>query len=92
MERYQGKPFALVGVNFDQDPEVVLRLQGKGTVTWRSFSDTKGEIADAYRLHGIPTVVLIDHKGVIQFISGVPDQQQLDEKLDELVAAAEVGR
>jgi thioredoxin-like negative regulator of GroEL len=92
VERYQGRPFALIGVNMDQDPDLVRQLQQEGTVTWRSFSVGADEIADAYGVRGIPKVVVIDHKGVVQFISGLPSETELDGKLDQLVKEAEVGR
>ena len=93
MERYQGKPFALLGVNLDNDPKVVLGLQQKGTVTWRSFCGGADKIGGDYGVHGIPMVVVVDHKGIVQWVSvGPPDATELDKKLDELIADAEVGK
>jgi hypothetical protein len=93
VERYQGKPFALLGVNTDNNPKAVLRLQEEGRITWRSFCGGAEEIVAKYGVHAIPVVVIIDHKGVIHSASvGAPDEEKLDKELDELVAAAEVGK
>jgi hypothetical protein len=93
VERFQGRPFALVGVNTDNDPKAVLELQNQGKVTWRSLCRGADRAAAAYGLHVLPTVVVIDHKGVVQFVSsGTPNADDLDRKLGELVADAEVGR
>jgi hypothetical protein len=92
VERFQGKPFALLGVNIDGNPSLVLTLQQAGKVTWRSFSGDVGEAIKAYGVRAIPVVVVIDHKGVVQkHWLGAPDAGELDKLLDNLVAAAEVG-
>jgi hypothetical protein len=93
VERNQGKPFALLGVNIDNSPSRVLSLQDAGKITWRSFSGDVGKAVNAYGVSAIPTVVIIDHKGVVQKAGvGVPDAEELDKLLDKLVAAAEVGK
>jgi hypothetical protein len=93
VERYQGRPFALVGVNLDGDANVVLGLQQKGAVTWRSICVGADRVAATYGVHGIPLVVVIDHKGVVQSVSvGPPDATEFDRNLDKLVAAVEVGK
>ena len=66
MERYQGKPFALLGVNIDNSPKRSVALQNEGKLTWRSFCGGADEIAAAYGVQAIPTVVLIDPKGVVR--------------------------
>ncbi len=92
MERYRGKPFALLGVNIDHKPQTVRRLQDEGRLTWPSFCTDADEIAAAYGVHTIPHVVVIDAKGIVRYVSvGPPDTKELDKELDDLVAAAEVG-
>jgi thiol-disulfide isomerase/thioredoxin len=95
LERYQGKPFALVGVNGDEDLDAARRLQEKGDVLWRSFTDAKGDIARAYGVDAFPYVFLIDSHGTVQYITrGVSAKtaREIDEKLTALVKDAEVGR
>ncbi len=91
MERFQGKPFALLGVNIDNNPSKVNSLRDEGKVTWRSFSGDVEDVVRAYGVRAIPTVVLIDHKGTIQGAWVMPREDELDKKINELVAAAESG-
>ncbi len=86
MERYQGKPFTLLGVNIDTSPSRVLALQQEGKVTWRSFSGDVSEVVHAYGVHAIPMVVLIDRKGVLREAWVMPKEEELDRKLEELMA------
>ena len=95
MERYQGKPFALIGVNLDNDPRPVRKVMEAGQVTWRSFCGNSGQkIASTYGVNPIPQVILIDAKGDVRkvFPAGAPDGKTLDANLDELIAAAQTGR
>ncbi len=91
MERYKGKPFALLGVNVENDPAAVKRLQEAGTLTWPSFSGDVSEVALAYGVHTLPMVVLIDHKGIVREAWVDPKAEELDRKVNELVTAAEAG-
>jgi hypothetical protein len=91
VERYQGKPFALLGVNIDNSPSRVREFQDAGMVTWRSFSGDVNEVALAYGVHTIPMVVLIDHKGIVREAWVMPNPEELDRKVEELVTAAEGG-
>ena len=51
---------------------------------WRSFFDADNRISAEYKVNMFPTVILIDHNGVIRSIN--PDD--LDSEIEELVAAA----
>jgi thiol-disulfide isomerase/thioredoxin len=86
------KPFLLLGVNSDKD-----RAALKGTVTaekisWRSFwngGGSNGPISQAWGVQAWPTLVLIDHKGVIrQRWVGAPPAAVLDRAIDDLVKEA----
>ena len=89
-----GKPFALIGVNSDDDYEIPQKLVKDGTVTWRSFwngeDGTKGPISSAFKVRGWPTVLLLDGKGVVRFVNpqrGPGDgMKALDEAIAELLA------
>ena len=88
------KPFALVGVNSDTDLEALKKTLKEENITWRSFwngpNGTGGPISKEWNVRGWPTLVLIDHKGVIrQKYLGSPGDKVLDEAIDKLVAEAE---
>jgi hypothetical protein len=89
VERYQDRPFALIGVNLDpQDPRS-RQFQQDGSVTWRCFRDDSNDIGALYGVHTIPTVYVIDHKGVVRFKAHIAPSEK---ELDELIADAEAGR
>ena len=91
MEEYAGRPFALIGVNSDDDLEAIRRIVAEKQLTWRSFwngpDGTRGPISTRWNVWGWPTIYLIDHAGVIRFkaVRG----EALDAAIAELVEAAE---
>ena len=89
VKRMEGRPFALIGVNSDEDREELKRVLEKEEIRWRSFWDggsTEGPIATKWNISGWPTVYVLDHKGIIR-AEGVRGEA-LDEIVDELVAEA----
>lgn len=61
-----GKPFVLIGVT--NDSLASLRsMQADGTITWRNFVDTKGELARQYRVQGLPYCYVLDRERKIQY-------------------------
>ena len=94
VQRLAGEPFALIGVNSDRDRDQIAQRSAKEDVTWRSFwngpTGTKGPISAEWNVHGWPTLVVIDHKGVIRHKwAGSPGEEKLDAAIDRLVAEAE---
>jgi hypothetical protein len=93
VKKLEGKPFALVGVNSDKDPEKLKKDNEKEQITWRSFKNErgdKGQVSKDWGVKGWPTLYLIDHKGVIRNTwLGNPGEKVLDEAIDVLVKEAE---
>jgi hypothetical protein len=62
-------------------------------LSWRSWWDgggVGGPIATRWEIDLWPSVVLIDHKGVVRaFYSGWPERKVLDAEIDKWVKAAE---
>jgi peroxiredoxin len=82
VKRLEGKPFALIGINSDQDPQELKKVMEKEQITWRSFFDggnTQGPIASKWNVMGWPTIYVIDSKGMIR------DKNVRGEKLDAAV-------
>ena len=78
------EPFALIGVNSDQDREKLKKVMVEKDITWRSFYDgsTSGPIATAWNVHGWPTTYVIDRKGVVRYAgTGVMTISQLNDVL-----------
>jgi len=82
------KPFALIGVNSDQDKAELKKAMEKENITWRSFWDvtTSGPIATRWAVEGWPTLYVIDHKGVIRHKHvGSPGDKVLDAEIEKLI-------
>ncbi len=93
VNKLNGKPFVLIGVNSDRDSKKLEQDLKDNQVTWRSFQNQRKDsepIANEWKVKGWPTLYLIDHKGVIKkkWLGG-PGNEMLDKEVEKLVAAAE---
>ena len=64
------KPFALIGVNSDQDLDKIREIVKEKNLTWRSFQNdagVDGVISDQWAIRGWPTLFILDSKGVIRW-------------------------
>jgi thiol-disulfide isomerase/thioredoxin len=85
VERLKGQPFALLGVDCEQDKVTALAVMARERMTWPNWFDgTQGEgpIARRYHIRGYPAVLFIDAKGVIRARNGTFDQ--VDKLLEEM--------
>jgi hypothetical protein len=93
VSKLSDKPFALLGVNSDQDRQALKKVLVEQQITWRSFwngGGTGGPISRAWKVQGWPTLYLIDHKGVIRHKwLGAPSGPILDRAIDDLLKEAE---
>ena len=95
VEKMQGKPFVLLGVNGDSDKGKLRELMKREQITWRSWCDgggnanSPGPIARQFNVQSWPTVYLIDHEGVIRHkMRGNPASKRFNSAIDGLVEAA----
>ena len=87
--KYRGRPFAIVGVNSDDNREEIKQVIVKENITWRSFWDggsSDGPIANAWKVDGWPTLYLIDHTG------NIIGEDPSDAQIEKAVTAAEAAR
>src|SRR5438552_2163229 len=91
VRKYQGKPFAVLGVKVDGDLETLRRSEKQKFLTWRSIWDGgKHENSRAYSIEFTPTLFLIDHRGrQARAYAGVPEEKKLLQDIDKLVNEAE---
>src|SRR3954469_14756452 len=86
VQRLEGKPFALVGINSDKDLEELHTAMAKEQITWPSWFDggsTGGAIASLYEVSAVPTIFVLDPSGVIRFKDG--RGEALDKAVDRLL-------
>ena len=87
VKRLADKPFALLGINSDQDLAKLREAMKKENITWRSWRNggsTRGPIARKWNVHGWPTVYVLDARGVIRYKN--VREKDLDEAVDKLLA------
>jgi len=92
VNRLNGKPFALLGVNSDRDREKIKQTVKEKGLTWRSFwngGGTSGPISTRWNVRGWPTIYVLDEQGVIRFknVRG----EAMDKAVDSLLAQIEGG-
>jgi uncharacterized protein (TIGR03067 family) len=92
VKRLQNKPFALVGVNGDIEPEELRKGIEKHEITWRSFKnklDDKTAISEQWKIPGWPTFYLIDQNGIVRkrWTDTVPPEV-LNREVDDLIATS----
>jgi hypothetical protein len=86
VKRLADQPFALIGVNSDEDRSALKDVLKQESITWRSFWDggsTQGPIATRWNVSGWPTIYVLDHEGRIRFkdVRG----EELDQAVDTLI-------
>jgi thiol-disulfide isomerase/thioredoxin len=91
VDKYQGRPFALIGVNADSLLEEFQLMQKKERLNWRSWWDgAAGPIGLRWKVDALPTLFLLDSKGDIRWKhEGVPSLKQMDELIAKLVKETE---
>jgi thiol-disulfide isomerase/thioredoxin len=92
VKRFEGKPFALLGINGDQDRDTAKRAVGKHQINWRSWwgAGTKKEpIYETWNVRAWPTGYVIDHNGIIRYknLRG----RDLEQAVEQLLQEAEAG-
>ena len=93
LDRLKGKPFSIVGVSGDFDPEEPMKTPGPSEVTWWSFQNSRADktaISSEWRIFTWPTLFLVDHLGIIrQRWDGIPPAEVLNREIEQLVVLAE---
>lgn len=85
VKRLTGKPFALIGVNRNETLDGLKKCEREHGITWRSFFDgPEGPISTGHNIQRMPTIYVLDGKGVIRYM-GVRGEE-LDKVVDLLLA------
>ncbi|HWE35031.1 MAG TPA: sigma-70 family RNA polymerase sigma factor [Isosphaeraceae bacterium] len=83
--RMAGKPFALLSVNTDEDPEALRKSIATGEITWRCWWEGGADRPNCarYRVRQFPTILVLGPDGVIRAkdVRG----KALDEAVEKLV-------
>jgi hypothetical protein len=90
VQRYQGRPFILLGVNTDADAATLRQVQEKQHLSWRSWYDgPDGPICREWKVVGFPSLFLIDAKGAVRYQhEGQPGDEELEREIETLLEEA----
>ena len=90
MSRLADEPFALLGVNSDEDREALKKTMADEQITWRSWWDegnVEGPIHTTWQIEERPAIHILDGKGVIRHKNIPPEE--VDAAIDRLLAELE---
>lgn len=94
VEKFKARPFAIIGVNSDDNLDRAKPEIAKAGVTWRSFWNgprgPQGPIARAWGVTSWPTIIVLDAQGRVRFrnLRGDALEHAIDTLLAEIPAAA----
>ena len=98
VEKYEGKPFVLLGVNSDPDEvrDRVKQLMAEKGLSWRSWwaGGPGGEIPTRWQVEGWPTMYLIDPDGTLRAKVEPTDllNGKLERAIDRLLIEMEMAK
>jgi thiol-disulfide isomerase/thioredoxin len=85
-ERLHGKGFEIVGISFDRDMEKLKQVVAREKMTWPQYFEGQGEgnkYGEEFGISGIPTMWLVDKKGVLRELNA---REDLAAKVEKLLA------
>ena len=87
VQRLDGKPFVLLGVNGDDTRRTLQETVQAEDMPWRSWWDGNRNIVSDWGVDSLPYIVLIDQGGVVRkIIPGRPrDSSVIDNEVDKLL-------
>jgi hypothetical protein len=91
VQKFKGKPFIILGVNVDGDLGTMKHSETEQKLTWPSIWDAQHVNANTYKVSALPTVFLVDYKGRVAtpIKAGLPDEKNLENLIERLLAEAE---
>ncbi|MCL2330099.1 MAG: TlpA family protein disulfide reductase [Phycisphaerae bacterium] len=87
-EKFANEPFTLIGINMDGPlaAEQVKAITQAQKAQFRQVLQTKPDMGQRYFIESIPCAVLIDAKGIIQYVHvGMADERALIEQISKLL-------
>src|SRR5882724_10783870 len=84
--RVHGQGFEIVGISFDESQAALEKFVKENDMSWPQYFDGKlfqNKIGQQYGINGIPTLWLVDKKGILRDING---RDGLEDKIAKLLA------
>jgi hypothetical protein len=80
----EGRPFALLGVNCDQEKQTLQQVSIRQEINWRNWwnGGVHGQYTAAYAIDRFPTALVIDASGMVRYRGQPgPAMEEVVEKL-----------
>ena len=89
VQRFRNKPFALLGVNVEENREAAVRMIQAHRISWRNWQagGDGNPIQKSWPVEMLPTLYVIDAKGIVRH-AGVGGAN-LENAVEKLLAEAE---
>jgi peroxiredoxin len=88
--QFDTRPFVILGVSQDRSVDELKRFLTREKLPWPQIHDARGNVSDQWKIDGLPTFVLVDHKGVIVGRwSGSGNMEAIRQAVESAVKAAE---
>jgi thiol-disulfide isomerase/thioredoxin len=81
-EKLHPKGFEIIGVSFDREKDKLEKFVAKEKIPWAQFFDGEGTLGEKYGIASIPTMWLVDQKGLLRDVNA---REGLDEKIEKLL-------
>jgi thiol-disulfide isomerase/thioredoxin len=65
--KFSGRPFVLLGVSLDENPDLWRTFVAKNKMTWPQYLDRSHDLQTKFQVQGPPAYILIDGNGDIRF-------------------------
>ena len=88
--RYDGRPFAILGISLDRSSQDVATFTDREKLPWPNIFDGSGNISEQWNVQALPTLVLVDHQGLIagRWVGG-KQMSEIQETIEKAIHAAE---
>jgi peroxiredoxin len=83
-KKYAGKPVKVVGVNLDVKGKALRSWMKAQKLTFTVVADADQKVAGSYGVEGIPTLYVLDQKGIVRE-HGVGFDQDMEKNLGRLI-------
>ena len=65
LEKYPADSFTIITINLDAETDAMHRFLGKVKANFDIYHDASGQIAEQFKIEGMPTSYLIDSRGEV---------------------------
>ena len=74
-QKFSDKDFEILAIDFKEDKDKLKRFAQKQKINYKILLDKQGEVFGLYNIPGVPVVIVVDRKGIIQFIDAELPQE-----------------